>query len=151
VLAVDARDMPEPDEEEQSIGLKAGHKTPARCPSTCRMTNASENVAGVMSTSMKIRLSPASLPERVAQDTASSSRARANNDISLMCKTDKKLHRLQVFELRVHCLVEYWMRVGVEVTATVTVSNCGGRPECLPSTGGEQAGCDEVTHLRSLP
>jgi len=67
MLAMDVRGLLELGAAEQSVGLKAGHNTPTRCPSTCRITNASEKVAGEISTSIEIFLPPTSFPKMVAQ------------------------------------------------------------------------------------
>lgn len=96
VLAEDTREAPVPDDEEQSVGLNAGHMTPARRPSTCKVTNASENVAGEISTSIKIRLSPVNLAVIVVQQAACSSDARAKSNSGLMRYTRSKARRVDM-------------------------------------------------------
>jgi hypothetical protein len=93
VLAVYERELSGAEEAKQSVGWKWGHMTPACCPSTCSTTNASLNVAGEMSTSMRILLSPASFPKIVAQYTDSSSMATAQKSSDFIFKTDDKPHR----------------------------------------------------------
>ena len=97
VLAAVTREAPVPDDAEQSDGLKAGHMTPARCPSTYKITNASENVAGEILTSIKTRLSPVNLAVIVVQHAALSSDARANSNSGLMRNTRSNSRTMESF------------------------------------------------------